>query len=93
MIVIEKNRINIFNGLTALELTQEVPISFIGHNVVATKTIAPNKAISQYVSKVMCLILICGNNNMDRVIPRNVIPLIIIVAIIFTNEYHSLFIY
>ena len=87
--VIEKNRINIFNGLIAVLLVQDVPISLIGHKVVATKITAPNIAISQYVSIVMCLILICGKNSIDRVIPKNVIPLIIIVATIITNEYHS----
>ena len=30
---------------------------------------------------------------MDKVIPKKVIPLIIIVATIFTNEYHSLLFY
>ena len=87
--VIEKNRIKIFNGLTAVLLVQDAPISLIGHKAVATKMTAPNIAISQYVSIVMCLILMCGKNNIDRVIPKNVIPLIIIVATIFTNEYHS----
>ena len=91
--VIEKNNINIFNGLTAVLLVQDAPISFIGHKVVATRIIAPKIAISQYVSIVMRLTLICGKNSIDRVIPKNVIPLIIIVAIIFTNEYHSLLFY
>ena len=90
--VIEKNNISILIGLTALLLVQEEVISSIGHKVAATKITAPKRAISQYVSIVMCLILMCGKNSIDRVIPKNVSPQIIIVAIIFTNEYHSLFI-
>ena len=90
--VIEKNKTSIFKGLTAVLLVQEETISDNGHSVVATKTTAPNKAIIQYVSKAICLILMCGNNNIDRVIPTNVRPEIIIVATIQTIIMNFLFI-
>ena len=90
--VIEKNNTKIFNGLTAVLLVQELLISLIGQRVVATRTIAPNRAIIQYVSIRIAFILICGKNSIDRVIPMNVNAQIIMVAIIFTNEYHSPFV-
>ena len=90
--VIEKNKTNIFNGLTDVLLVQEEITWSIGHSVEATKMIAPRRAISQYVSIFMCLILICGNSNIDRVIPTNVKPLITIVQIIITNEYYGPFV-
>ena len=89
--VIEKNKIRIFKGLTALLLVQELVISLIGHNVVATSKIAPTKAIIQYVSILIFLIWMCGKNNIDRVIPTNVKPAIIIVAIIQTIIMDLLF--
>ncbi len=83
--VIEKNKTNIFSGLIAALLVQESPISLIGHKVVATKITAPNKAISQYVSKENFPNLSLGKNNVDRVIPKNVITEMTIVAIIQTT--------
>ena len=65
-----------------MELVQEEAISFIGQRVAITKTTAPNMAMTQYVSNLIFFILICGKNNMDRVIPTNVKPLMMIVAII-----------
>ena len=83
--VIEKNKTNILSGLIAALLVQELPISLIGHKVVATKITAPNKAISQYVSKENFPNLSLGKNNVDRVIPKNVITEMTIVAIIQTT--------
>ena len=80
--VIEKNRINILSGLIAALLVQEAPISLIGHKVVITKITAPNKAMSQYVSRVIFPNLSLGKNRVDNVIPKNVITEIMIVAII-----------
>ena len=80
--VIEKNKTNILSGLIAALLVQEAPISLIGHKVVITKITAPNKAMSQYVSKVIFPNLSLGKNRVDNVIPRNVITEIMIVAII-----------
>ena len=89
--VIEKKRINIFNGLTALLLVHDAPISSIGHKVVTTNKRAPNIAISQYVSNLTFLILMWEKNNIDALIPMNVNPAIIMVQIVFTSEYYGPF--
>ena len=81
-IVIEKNKTNIFSGLIAALLVQEFLISPIGHNCAMTKISAPIIATIQYVSKVIFPNLILGKNRVDNVIPRNVITLMTIVAII-----------
>ena len=81
-IVIEKNKTNIFSGLIAALLVQEFLICSIGHNWGITKISAPIRATIQYVSKVIFPDLILGKNRVDNVIPRNVITLITIVAII-----------
>ena len=90
--VIEKNKIKIFKGLTALLLVHETFISSIGHKVETTNIRAPIMAISQYVSIFIFLILMWGKNNIDKLIPTNVIPAIIMVQIIFTSEHYGLFI-
>ena len=82
MIVIEKNRVSILIGLTAFLSVHVETISLIGQRVVVTSNNAPTTAIIQYVSSLIFLIRIYGNNNIDSVMPKNTKEQIIMVTII-----------
>ena len=82
MIVIEKNKTNIFNGLIDALLVNCFPTSWMGAKENAKRIMAPNKAIIQYVSNFTLPILMCGNNRIDKMTNINVVIEIIIVGII-----------
>lgn len=87
IIVIEKKRTNIFQGLIEVLLTSCSPTSFIGASPPIKRTTAPSKATIQYVSNLNFPIRMCGNNKIDNITSRNVIDDITVVAIITKKDY------
>lgn len=80
--VIEKNNTKILSGFISESLVNSLIASLIGANPKASKTKATIKAIIQYVSTTARFILMCGNSNIDRVIPTNEVAEITSVGII-----------
>ena len=87
--VIEKNKVNIFKGLTSLLDVSSEKTTSIGTNEKINKIEAPNKDITQYVDIDSLPILILGNNIIDKLTNINVITEIIIVGIIITIRYYE----
>ena len=89
--VIEKNNIIIFIGLTAELFVNWLNTSLIGAKEQIIKMAAPNNAIIQYVPNLIFPILIVGNTKSDTVINMNVVIEIIIVGIIRHERYYLSF--
>ena len=81
----EKNRTKILMGLIFVSAVNSDKTSSIGAREKAKINIAPNKAIIQYVLKVIFPILNLGKKNNDAAINRNVDMEMMIVGIIGTK--------
>ena len=79
----------IFKGLTVVLLVNSLKTSLIGANENAKRTIAPTRAIIQYVPNLTFPIFTIGKNKIERVINVNVMSEITMVGIIVTRTLLS----